>query len=59
MWRFVDLGRTDFRRSETWVLITSTGRLIPEEGILHIRRCENLISYILRTCLASDLNFNV
>jgi hypothetical protein len=32
--------------SETSVLMTATQRHIPEDGILHSYRCENLISYI-------------
>jgi hypothetical protein len=44
--------------SETSVLTRVTRRNIPEDGILHSHRCENLKSYIV-SCLLSLHNFSV
>jgi hypothetical protein len=43
--------------SETSVLTRATGRNIPEDGILHSQRRENLTSYMTMSCLSKQLNY--
>jgi hypothetical protein len=42
---FSTLKMVAIRSSEMWAHTRSTRRHIPEEGILHSHRCENLKSY--------------
>jgi hypothetical protein len=46
---FITLMMGERRSSESSFLTTATGRHIPEDGIHHSHRCENLKSYIALT----------